>query len=76
MKNDNWFRKKIAGYRWCLLIVFGIILISAGMLLAYRHDNTFDIFVLYFFLRQDVYLLLFRYGLLQLTRCQNTPKTV
>jgi len=57
MKNDNWFRKKIAGYRWCLLIVFGIILISAGMLLAYRHDNTFDIFcsVLLFCVRMYIY---------------------
>lgn len=42
MKN-NWLIKSIAGYRWFLMTILGIILISASMLLVYRHDSILEI---------------------------------
>ncbi|ODM26038.1 gluconeogenesis factor YvcK family protein [Acetivibrio mesophilus] len=43
MKNNNWPRKNIAGYRWFLMTILGIIFISASMFLAYRYDSILDI---------------------------------
>ncbi|GAE88122.1 2-phospho-L-lactate transferase [Acetivibrio straminisolvens JCM 21531] len=43
MKNYNLLQKIIAGYKRYLLTVFGIILISASMFLAYKQDSILDI---------------------------------
>ncbi|HOM01650.1 MAG TPA: YvcK family protein [Acetivibrio sp.] len=43
MKKINWLQKKLPGYRWYPLSIFGIILIGASMFLAYKQEGILDI---------------------------------